>query len=94
MGKTITTIKIDEGVRDYAKIAAKRKNYTFPAYCEDLFLHDLVINHPDLYGKYINSVPIELFKRITDTIEYLKTPAAKKEVAHDMLLGDVQYEQV
>ena len=57
MGKTITTIKIDEAIRDYAKAAAKKTGFTFAAYYEDLILHDLKNNHPEMYQSYLDMKP-------------------------------------
>jgi hypothetical protein len=52
MGRTMTSIRIDEDVKACAKMAAKRTNFTFAAYYEDLILKDLLVNHPDLFKLY------------------------------------------
>lgn len=66
MGKTITTIKIDEAIRDYAKAAAKKTGFTFAAYYEDLILHDLKNNHPEMYQSYLDMKPVMAGKSINN----------------------------
>lgn len=59
MGIINTSIRIDEDVKNYAKIAARRSGYTFMAYYEDLMLKDIKENHPDLFEQYKEGKDIE-----------------------------------
>ena len=59
MGIINTSIRIDEDVKNYAKIAARRSGYTFMAYYEDLILKDIKENHSDLFDQYKEGLDIE-----------------------------------
>lgn len=74
MGIINTSIRIDQDVKDYAKIAARRSDFTFMAYYEDLILKDIKENHPDLYENYISGHP---------------AAEAKKEVRKRSILANV-----
>ena len=59
MGIINTSIRIDEDVKNYAKIAARRSGYTFMAYYEDLILKDIQANHIDLFDQYKEGKDVE-----------------------------------
>ena len=59
MGIINTSIRIDEDVKNYAKIAARRSGYTFMAYYEDLILKDIQANHIDLFEQYKEGKDVE-----------------------------------
>ena len=57
MGRIITSIRIEEDIKEYSKIAARREGYTFTAYYENLLLFNLKENHSDLYTEYLKATP-------------------------------------
>ena len=52
-----TTIRIDEEVRAYARLRARKTGFTFMAYYEDLILKDLRDNEPELFEMYKKGHP-------------------------------------
>ena len=55
MDMMITSIKISRKVREAARIRANNLNLSFQSYYEDLILHDIKENEPELFKELCNS---------------------------------------
>ena len=70
MAYVTTTIKVDYDLNFYARKAAKRQNFTYAAYYEDLLLKDLRDNHPDFLKEFVQCKEVD---KVADNIRNKNT---------------------